>query len=232
MNFETDDVKEFIQSLKDPEFLLEGCRRFCQNEKREFAVTYAVALDYAEREQEHIPRLALAAETLLLSWNKSYYDTRRGLVPQVNADLAEAITARWNDILTLRKTELGELGQEDLRLASSLFKCMADIDSISVTGATKALHVICPDVFVIWDTEIRNAYHVFHEAHSDIHGVGDELCYKTFLIAFNEVASALLPKRHYLIMNYLNIQKLGRRKSLAKMIDEANYAKFKQGESW
>jgi len=225
-----DSVRTFVDHLKQPDYLLEGCRRFCELERRDSV--YATASDYAEKNNGDIPRLALAGEALLLTWNKPYYKGKRWkLIFQVNGDLQQAMRTNWSAISALRCAELGRLSDGDVISAGELFANMAGLSSIGSTGAAKALSLICPTVFVMWDTSIKGAYHTLH-VKDQVHDIGTAACYLSFMATCNEVGSALLSTGQDLSKAHPSFRDFGTRKRLAKMIDECNYVRFFMGQIW
>lgn len=223
-------VQNFADRLKNPDYLIEGCRKFIERERRDSI--YVAALSYAQQNKDSIPRQALAAEALLLSWNEAYYRGRKGarwhLIPLVNGDLQEAFQANSSALEALRETELGKLTTKDLESIREVFRTVASKQSIGLTGASKALNVVVPDVFVMWDTGIREAYHVLHGSRD----IDRPSCYENFIATCNEIGSALIANSERLVSQHPSFKQFGVRKSIAKMIDEVNYARFFLGEIW
>ena len=81
-----------------------------------------------------------------------------------------------------------------------IFGSLASIKGIEKTGAPKIMHLRVPDIFVMWDTWIRNFYGFKN---------GDANDYLSFLKLMQE--------------KFGNIKKPASDRTLAKLIDEHNY---------
>lgn len=68
----------------------------------------------------------------------------------------------------LPKSTLGKITESDLNLARILVQSFAYCDSIKWTGASKALHIRIPRIFVMWDQDIRIGYHLLHSPHDPV----------------------------------------------------------------
>jgi len=104
--------------------------------------------------------------------------------------------------------------------------------SIGFTGASKILHVLNPFVFMMWDNNIRSAY---HKLHTDNHKLGSPECYLEFLRQSQEIIKTILNKRseddiwsdHLTFIDKDFMMAFSFRESMLKMLDECNYVRFK-----
>lgn len=105
---------------------------------------------------------------------------------------------------------------------------------IGFTGASKILHILNPDVFMMWDTSIRDAY---HKLHSKSHKKTDPECYVEFLKQSQDIVRAIsksdeeeLWNKHlkFKILDKNLVEAFSYIESILKMLDEANYLRFKQ----
>lgn len=231
LNRNFDEVQTFIEKLKNQEFLLKGCSIFVQVEPRD--AVYVSALRSIESGEQSTKRKAEAAKTLLLSWNEVYYKDRPMLVERIVPDIQEFLRVSEKQMDTLKNAKLGRIIPGEALIVTELFKRLSAVESIEKTGAAKALNLLIPEVFVMWDTCIREAYHdLYHVHNKEDHKNGDTSCYASFMRKHNEIASALLPTEEELKTKHPVFARLGIRRSIAKMLDEANYARFTKKLTW
>lgn len=62
-------------------------------------------------------------------------------------------------------------------LIKKIFYSFSTKESIKFTGASKVLHLILPNLFMMWDKSIREAYHKLHSSSEH----SEEDCYLDFL---------------------------------------------------
>ena len=120
-----------------------------------------------------------------------------------------------------------------------VFKNFSNKASIGTTGASKALHVLYPDLFMPWDTNIRKKYHTFHERKSNFkqHKKNSPECYLEYMKNCRQIVRVL--RRHksknIIWQRHLNkidmktkslLKKFKYKETLLKIIDEYNYIKF------
>jgi hypothetical protein len=91
-----------------------------------------------------------------------------------------------------------------------------------VTGASKILHTILPSLFVMWDASIRPGYAVI--------GMPSDYASKYLIRIQKQVKEAIMSYVHEFGCDrevaVRAIIKKGNGRTLAKLIDEYNYAKF------
>ena len=229
LNFEV--VQSFIEKLREPQFLLKGCNIFIELEPRDSA--YVSALNSITSGKLQAKGIAEAVQSLLLSWNEVYYRDRPWLIERIVPDMQEFVRINEHEIDILKRTKLGAIADSNAQIVTKLFTGLAAINSFGKTGATKALNLLVPEVFVMWDTRIREAYHDFYHVHNkEEHRNGDASCYASFMRTHNEIAGELLPAEEDLKHQHPVFTKLGVRRSIAKMLDEANYARFTKSQIW
>lgn len=96
-----------------------------------------------------------------------------------------------------------------------------------------------PDLFVMWDSEIRKNYHKLHQNKWDT----IDQCYVEFLKQTQEIARGLLHQRsaeeiwkmhpiHSIEPQLVELFSRASVKSLPKMIDECNYVRFRLGKDF
>lgn len=215
-------VRDHIESLKKPSYLLELCRRYVEKEKRD--AVYVLVLEYAQHHSESPKCFRLAVEHFLRVWNASYYRNNPGVDASLASDLEQLYESAGRELEALRQKRLGSLSSEDRLSAQKLFKDFGERQSIGWTGASKALHMAAPQALMMWDTGIRNAYHKLHK-----HAMGKmEQCYLEFMEQSNQLATEILSKSNEpdLSRSHPSYTEFEFRKTLAKMIDECNYIEF------
>jgi len=210
-----------VDLMKDPERLLQGCAKYLEAEKRD--CVYVVALEYAERHERSPKSILFAAQTLLLAWNTPLYCKKMYRMQNVGRDLKSVYDLNDRVLMDLKSKKLGELIPEDLAKVRELFRSFGQCDSIYWTGASKALHVANPALFVMWDNDIRTAYHLLHDSHDE------STCYEEFSKASNDIAKVLISKKTEteLSLHHPAFESTGVKRTVAKMMDEYNYAVIK-----
>jgi hypothetical protein len=152
---------------------------------------------------------------LLLTWNNAFY--RFGGF-DFNA-LQRCIEENFTELESFRKRKITSLSDLDKRSIKDLFEEFYDALQISSgkrsgykspVSAAKALHLLAPDFFPLWDDRIAHAYG-FHFSH----GPAEE--YMRFCKFTREMAIA--------VSQY----PMPGDKSVLKLIDEYNYSKFTKG---
>jgi len=154
------EVTQFIKDLERPEKLLEGCRRFHEIEPRDIA--YVVCSKVIFQDPKNTAYLLSGIRLFLQVWNAVY-------IQKLPQELKQSMEDEIRDAYSSCSDELASLSQkrlEDVDLAAThvaeairkSFRCFAQHKSIGDTGASKALHMLNPTLFMMWDTKIREAY--------------------------------------------------------------------------
>jgi hypothetical protein len=152
---------------------------------------------------------------LLCVWNHPFY--RNG---PFDYDLLEQCIAKNQAVLdTYRHRSILTHSLDDESRIRSLFQAFLDALRIcegkckgraSPVGVGKALHLLAPGFFPLWDEKIAQAYDCYYD--DDAAGQ-----YMTFLSKTKAMAEVLAPQ--------VNVGG----KTLLKLIDEYNYAKWTKG---
>jgi len=218
---ERQKISQFIEWLKDPSNVIIGCNVFARSEPRD--QIYVLCMNLAA---EPDPKGKLfAIDSLLREWNKkSFYRFRPDLLEKITPDIQDFLRQQGHQIETLEGTTLGHLDSSEVQLASELYWKLSKYESIRQTGASKALHMMVPRFFVMWDDKISSAYHRLHSGHK----VQEAACYQEFMRTCNEIAESVMSKasEKELSTKHPSFKVSGFKKTLAKMIDECNYAEF------
>ena len=169
----------------------------------------------------NITRVTDALTVLLLTWNASFYRYSGGYL---NGDrLENCLRDNWDEIERFHDRDIMSFVQSDKPEITRLFNCFlnalrintskTNAARLSPVGAAKALHLLAPNFFPIWDGEIARRYGCGFSQQGKEAGTK----YVKFLEEIRVVAAALQGPP------------LKTGKTLVKQIDEYNYAKFSKG---
>jgi len=217
---QVEKVSKFIEELKEPSNLLAGCRKFVEGEPRDYLYILCSYFSASSNSRGKV----FAVDKLLREWNISYYRYRPSLKQRICNDLDNFLKGNNPQLASLQAKMLGQLDSSDIEVTSGLYEALSKYYSIGQTGASKVLHIFIPKVFVMWDDFICKEYHHLHSGHKP----QDIVCYREFVKTCNEVAKAIRTKisEEELSICHPSFEVSGFKKTLAKMIDECNYAQF------
>ncbi len=229
------DVKAFIQRIKNPDELIEGCRKFHEMEPRDIA--YVVSNALVSKNPSDRYYILAGAKIFLLTWNAVYYQRLEEEVKQkLESEILDAYEQSRNMLNELKNEKLETLDLNNTHIADIIKECFrifSSKKSIGITGASKVLHLINPKVFMMWDNRIKAAYHKIHPSYKKRKEPVEE-CYLEFMKTSQEIIRSLLEKLSYeeiwekhlsfLDKNFVNAFPL--KEPLTKMLDECNYMKF------
>jgi hypothetical protein len=146
-----------MRVMPTAEELQEAHERFLEREARD--LFYRLALDLLDRARHGDGNFSVAeaVAVVLQTWNRRFYIKVHGgrFPPEHFADI-ETLLARYADELEhYRQRSLDSLEDGEQAAIEALFN---DFDLvIGPVGAAKALHVLAPEFFPIWDTTIAQA---------------------------------------------------------------------------
>lgn len=222
--------------------LLQGCASYVEYEHRD--AMYKLALRLVSQANWRCEELAEGLGVLLLTWNAAFYTRYNSF----NFDHLEEFIDKNSNIHKeySQRSILSYSGIDDAvtrRLFGELVEATKAVKKGAKTpvGTAKALHLLAPRIFSIWDTKIADNYGVYWsqgpqdapqlyvefqkmslktankvlESYENEHGVAQE-------IALDQLVNSLYPRVATAIYNI----KQPAKKSLIKMIDEYNYAKY------
>lgn len=196
------------------EEILRGGSEFDRREGRDSM--YRVATFLLGEWWSDFPKMSDALTVLLLTWNWAFY--RYGLFDQSALDTC--LEKHWPAVEEFHEREIGSLTDDDAPAIRVLFDAMLNALRIasgksagkrSPVATAKALHLLAPKFFPIWDQRIARAYRCPYYS-------APAAAYQRFSMITRDIAvrvGPLLPASP---------------KSLLKQIDEYNYAHFTQ--SW
>jgi hypothetical protein len=195
------------------EELKKGYVAFQQRERRD--AMYKTATFMVQHFWGQPTEVAEGLGVLLCIWNQAFY--RNG---PFDYDLLENCIAKNQMLLNaLRKRDILSYSPHDNRKIKLLFQEFLDALRIcegkcvgrgSPVAVAKALHLLAPSFFPLWDETIARAYDCYYTG--DAPGQ-----YMAFFVKTKAIAEAVAP------------QVTLKGKTLLKLIDEYNYAKYTKG---
>ncbi len=197
-------------TIPDRKTFLAGVEAFEQHEERD--AMYKVATFLVSHFWGKPAEMADALGVLLLTWNQAFYrfgDFEFKRLEQCIASNASRIEAfKGRDISSLSDSD-----EDEIKDLFTQFLHALQIDSgkargrKSPVGVAKALHLLAPSFFPLWDKAIALGYRCYYsEDPADKY------------VEFCKLMKEMTPK----IRNYVNQHA----RTLLKLIDEYNYSKY------
>ncbi len=199
--------------IPDKTEFCKGVEEFEKHEKRD--AMYKVATFLVSHFWGKTSDMADALGVLLLTWNQAFY--RYGIFDFDR--LEKGIAENLQRLESFRKREILSLSSHDENEIKALFDDFLNalqIDSGNVKGrkspvaVAKALHLLAPNFFPLWDDKIARAYGCYYD-----NAPADKY------IAFCKIIRGMTQE----VKDYTDKSQ----KSVIKLIDEYNYSKYTQG---
>jgi hypothetical protein len=132
-----------------------ACEVFQSQESRE--VFYRVAIELIDLAMRGVTslRVAEALAVLLQTWNQAFYRFHK-FDPQHAGDLERILAFHQYTLAIFRQRSLQNLCDADRLSVISIFERFEEI--LGPVGAAKALHLLAPEFFPLWDRAIARAY--------------------------------------------------------------------------
>lgn len=187
-----------------------GVQEFEKHEKRD--AMYGVATFLVEHFWGNYSEMTNGIGVLLLTWNNALY--RYGIFDFDK--LEDCVEKNFHKLTQFRKREIDNMTANDeseiITLFQEFFEALAiNPDTTkskrSYVGASKALHLLAPQFFPLWDYKISRAYGYNYYSNPTIK-----------YIKFCKVMQNLSRKVYHYTPN--------NKKSILKLIDEYNYSKY------
>ena len=196
--------------IPNQEEFFKGIKQYEEHEKRD--AMYKVATFLISHFWGKTSDMADALGVLLLTWNQAFY--RYG---SIDFDkLEKCITKNLSKLESYRQRNISSLSdsdKEDIRVLFNEFLDALQIDSgkkgirKSPVSVSKALHILAPDFFPLWDDKIAKAYSCYYNQDPEEQ-----------YLRFCEISKSMSEKiKHYPISS---------RKTILKLIDQYNYSKY------
>ncbi len=202
--------RDICMEYPNKEEFYNGIQEFEKHEKRD--AMYKVATFLISHYWGKPADMADALGVLLLTWNQAFY--RYGVFDFDR--LENCITKNLQKLESFRKREIINLSNPDEDEIKDLFDDLLhalQIDSGKMRGrkspvaVAKALHLLAPNFFPLWDDKIAKAYK----------------CYYNNNPAEKYISFSKIIKERF--KDYIRDSK----KSILKLIDEYNYSKYTKG---
>ena len=180
-------------------------RAFEESEPRDLFYRAATELVGLALQEETSLSLTEALAVLLQTWNRAFYrftpfDSRH------LADLEHVVTTNQQELASLRERCIEGFSDEDATARERLF---GDFEKVlGPVGASKALHLLAPRFFPLWDRAIAKAYGLALRER----GKNTDRYHR-----FMEIT-----KRQYEAL----VGKHSTRQNLLKLLDEYNYSHY------
>lgn len=139
-----------VQQLRRAEKL------YLDNEPRDFQYRVALELLRLGRSGDTKISEAEALGVLLLGWNASFYRVRPNERRSLLTDLETLLKNRKRPLAGYRTRSIEGLSDADEKSVDSIFEAFDE--KLWPVGSAKALHLLAPSFFPIWDTKIRRGY--------------------------------------------------------------------------
>ncbi len=190
--------------------LKKGIEEFRKHEKRD--AMYRVATFIISHFWNNPADIADGLGVLLLTWNQAFY--RYGIF---NFDkLEQCIRTNFSEIKSFRDRNIFDFSNDDEKIIKKIFNDFLNalqIDAGKMKGrkspvsVAKAIHLLAPKFFPLWDDKIARAYNCYYNQNP-----AEQYIY--FCKINKKIAEGLKNKV------------LDKNKSILKLIDEYNYSKY------
>ena len=203
--------------------LLRGCHAFAEHESRD--AMYKIARELVDERWGDTAATADALGVLLLTWNQAAYRYGRFDFARLQAFLEK----NASDLAEFRTMRLEDVQMHDASRVRRLFDALLDslataTGARSPVGAGKALHLLAPRMFPLWDNKIARVYGC------RLYGApGSAQKYVRFTQKIKEILESLAEQRSLNeLVEELNAQARFQ-KPILKYVDEYNYARYTYG---
>ncbi|MGP8258692.1 MAG: hypothetical protein ACLQM6_01935 [Acidobacteriaceae bacterium] len=154
--------------------------------------------------------VAESLAALLQTWNAKYYKLHPFDTEHFKA-LENLLSSRRSTIDAFRSRSIASMAAHEAQIVADLFTSFELV--LGPVGAAKALHLLAPEFFPLWDRDITKAYRINLGAP----GTNAAEFVRFMTIVVKQVAQ--------LVSN-------GPCDGLLKRLDEYNYSRFTRGWSW
>jgi hypothetical protein len=140
--------------------LREARRRFQEIEPRDLFYRAALSLIRLSERPDRDLDLAESLAVLLQTWNRQYYRFQRGFREEHLVAIQQLLARYADELRALRGRWLTSYDERDAGVISRLFH---DFEvALGPVGAAKALHLLAPTFFPLWDQTIAHrAYGIY-----------------------------------------------------------------------
>ncbi|MDD3416592.1 MAG: hypothetical protein PHY47_21800 [Lachnospiraceae bacterium] len=212
-----------IPEIPEENEFLNRCRMFQRDERRD--LYYTVATAHVSDHLNDPASMANAVALLLLNWNWGYYRFGKRYGPLDFEKLEACISKNYIIINNFRDRDISTLSEEDDPVIRNLFNDFLEAtmlvsekikDRKSPVSVAKALHVLVPTFFPLWDSSIAENY-----AKSYVKKY-ESKC-EEYVYFCKQIKCIYQHVRNY---QGLRNDEILSKKNLIKLIDEYNYSKY------
>ncbi|MCK4352664.1 hypothetical protein KAW65_04575 [candidate division WOR-3 bacterium] len=231
-------INEILQDIRDPDRLLEACKRY-HNEVEKRGIAYAVSKYIISKEPSNYNYILASIKLILITWNAVRFQRLKKRVQiKIDDNILGAYKYCEKDLNKLKEEKLESI---DLNVygekIKKVFKSFSEKKSIGYTGASKALHLINPELFMMRDDSITKAYHILSPNYRK-RKIKHEESYLEFMEVSQRIAKELLKKtskeeiwkKHWDSMDKEFMRAFYYKETLPKMMDEYNYVKITKAD--
>lgn len=226
--------------------LIRGCRAFVEKEPRD--AVYRIALEKVS--WQNIDDTVDAITVFLFSWNAPYYRYHPYTSTEFYSIVAEILERTRPSFYALQENSIEgvdfeyelPVDNETIKageLIKNIFSEFSDEKAIGKIGAAKAIHLLAPELFVMWDNAIIRQYHRTHgRSYWRTHKAGDRDCFLEFMEEMQSAGRESIETCcHELDCPAEEARERIRKEcsgrvhmvSLAKALDQNNYARYSKG---
>ncbi len=170
-----------------------------------FYRTATILVDLALRREIAIT-VEEALAVLLQTWNKNFYRFKKEFNAAHFEEIRSVLTKHGPLLAECRERNIEDLQPDDQPGMAVLFEAFEEV--LGAVGAAKALHLLAPKLFPLWDTAIAKGYHV------PLNRVGSKSCLYWEFMKISKKQCCVLRKEGWRGDNAL------------KAIDEYNYCRY------
>lgn len=129
---------------------------FMENEPRARDYDNAIAAVVEGIAENSHKKIARSLAGFLKSWNRMYYRFRPLETENLAARIGDLVQPRFCELLAFRKRSILSVTEEDRSPVERTHGAFEEV--LHPVGAAKALHLLAPDFFPLWDIWIGLAY--------------------------------------------------------------------------
>lgn len=212
-----------VPEIPEESEFLDKCNKFQKDERRD--LYYTVATAHVSDHLNDPVSMANGVALLLLNWNWDFYRFGQSPEPLDFEKLEKCIDKNCAIINSFRSRDLSTLSEKDEQSIKQLFDQFFEAtmlvsdkikDRKSSVSVAKALHVLAPTFFPLWDSSIAESY-------AKASGKKYESKSEEYIYFCKQIKYIYEHVKNY--EGLKNDNKLSK-KNLIKLIDEYNYSKY------
>lgn len=215
-----------VPEIPEESEFLDRCKKFQKDEKRD--LYYTVATAHVSDHLNNPVSMANGVALLLLNWNWDFYRFGQSPEPLDFEKLEKCIGKNCVIINSFRGRDLPTLSEKDEQSIKKLFNDFLEATTLvsdkikdrkSPVSVAKALHVLAPTFFPLWDSSIAEIY-------AKASGKKYESKSEEYIYFCKQIKYIYEHVRNYEgLKNDTQLSK----KNLIKLVDEYNYSKYTSG---